>query len=161
MISIQFTTTITCILWVHIYLIRDHTAKYYKVQLFWEGQKNLKNLSLVLTLLIKNSCFVKTSGIFFSILWTSHYVYLNSTHLVLTYLYEYSRKKSSCAFSQEWFIFYIAPCSHFIYFYLEIFTRSTKRCYNDYQPQSARWEMKNVFASRNCLILIAEVFTMG
>ena len=33
-----------------------------------------KNLPLVLTLLSKNSCFVKTGGRFFQILWPSHNV---------------------------------------------------------------------------------------
>ena len=45
-----------------------------KVQLFWEVHKNLKKLTLVLTLLNKNSCFFKTSGRFFPILWPSHNV---------------------------------------------------------------------------------------
>ena len=37
-------------------------------------QKLKKNLPLALTLLSKNSCFVKTGGRFFQILWTSHNV---------------------------------------------------------------------------------------
>ena len=44
------------------------------VQLFLKGQKNLKNLPLVLKLLSKNSCFVKTDRRFFQILWPSHNV---------------------------------------------------------------------------------------
>ena len=52
--------------------LRQH--KYIKVQLFWEGHKNLKNLPLVLTLLSKNSCLVKTGGRYFPILWPSHNV---------------------------------------------------------------------------------------
>ena len=39
-----------------------------------KGTKIWKNLPLVLTLLSKNSCFVKTSGRFFPILWPSHNV---------------------------------------------------------------------------------------
>ena len=46
-----------------------------KVQLFWKGHKNLKNLPLVLTLLSKNNCFVKTGWRFFQILWPSHNVW--------------------------------------------------------------------------------------
>ena len=38
-----------------------------KVELFWEGHRLWKNLPLVLMLLSKNSCFVKTSGRFFQI----------------------------------------------------------------------------------------------
>ena len=37
-------------------------------------QKFEKNLLLVLTLLSKNSCFVKTGGRFFQILWPSYNV---------------------------------------------------------------------------------------
>ena len=45
-----------------------------KVQLFWKGQKNLKNVPLVLILLSQNSCFVKKGGRSFLILWPSHNV---------------------------------------------------------------------------------------
>ena len=37
-----------------------------------KATKIWKNLPLVLTLLSKNSCFVKTGGRFFQILWPSH-----------------------------------------------------------------------------------------
>jgi hypothetical protein len=37
-----------------------------KVKILWEGHKIEKNLPLVLTLMSKNSCFVETSGRFFS-----------------------------------------------------------------------------------------------
>ena len=43
-------------------------------QLFWEGNKTLKNLPLALTLLSKNSYFAKTGGRLFQILWPSHNV---------------------------------------------------------------------------------------
>jgi hypothetical protein len=39
-----------------------------------KATKICKNLPLVLTLLIKNSCFIKTGGRFFQILWPSHNV---------------------------------------------------------------------------------------
>ena len=39
-----------------------------------KATKNWKNLPFVLTLLSKNSCFVKTGGRFFQILWPSHNV---------------------------------------------------------------------------------------
>ena len=46
-----------------------------KVQLFYEGHKNLKKkVPLFFTLLSRNSCFVKTGGRFFQILWPSHNV---------------------------------------------------------------------------------------
>ena len=40
-----------------------------------KATKVWKNLPLVLTLLSKNSCFVKTGGRFFQILWPSHNVW--------------------------------------------------------------------------------------
>ena len=46
-----------------------------KVQLFWKVHKNWKNLPLLLTLLSKNNCFVKTSGRFFQIFWPSYNVW--------------------------------------------------------------------------------------
>ena len=55
-----------------------------------KATKIWKNLPLVLTLLSKNSCFVKTSGRFFPILWPSHNVLtLNkklSNHINFGYL---------------------------------------------------------------------------
>ena len=46
-----------------------------------KATKNWKNLPFVLTLLSKNSCFVKTGGIFFQILWPSHNVLTLHTHI--------------------------------------------------------------------------------
>ena len=51
------------------YAIKDFVSK---VQLFWKGHKILKKkLPHVLTLLSKNSCFVKTDGRLFQIMWPS------------------------------------------------------------------------------------------
>ena len=53
-----------------------------------------KNLPLVLTLLSKNSCFVKTGGRFFPILWPSH----NVLTLSWQTLFFTSNGKSKCYF---------------------------------------------------------------
>ena len=48
----------------------------FKVQLFWKGHKNLKKSPTCFDakLLSKNSCFAKTGGLFFQIVWPSHKV---------------------------------------------------------------------------------------
>ena len=53
-----------------------------------KATKIRKNLPLVLTLLSKNSCFVKSGGRFFQILWPSHNV---STHLFSQNIHEIFR----------------------------------------------------------------------
>ena len=48
----------------------------FKVQLFWKGHKNLKKSPTCFDarLLSENSCFAKTGGLFFQIVWPSHKV---------------------------------------------------------------------------------------
>ena len=50
----------------------NHENQFKSCSLKFSFSKKATNLSLVLTLLSKNSCFVKKSGRFFQILWPSH-----------------------------------------------------------------------------------------
>ena len=59
--NVDFGATITVLMYLRL-----------KSSFSEKATKIWKNLPLVLTLLSKNSCVVKTSGIFFQILWPSH-----------------------------------------------------------------------------------------
>ena len=75
---------------IHTTIDGPHSNHFPLMSRFSENpQKNQKNLPIVLMLLSKNSCIVKTGGNFYQILWPSHNVLtlLIKSYLIKTYLW--------------------------------------------------------------------------
>ena len=95
---------------------RSGTIWVFKVQLFWEGHKNLRKSLNCFDATEWNSCFIKTWGRFFQILWPSHNILtLKSHHFWICRAGISFKSKSNLVFKVQ---ITVAKVSHFLNNYL-------------------------------------------